>query len=216
MKQLEDFFPDVLTEVPGCGPDLAKQALRNTIIEFCEKTMIHQVTLDPVTLLKGVSEYDLEAPDGYRVHRIMRVWLRGNELAPIAPDMVPRPEAYADFIGGYTASESLPSGYMQRDSGTVTFLPIPDQRYPNAVTMRVAIAPLRLFERVEDFLFEQWGETIASGAKSRLMINPGKPFTNIEGAAVHQTRYIAGRNDALQRAVRGNVRSDLRVKLRKI
>lgn len=216
MKQLEDFFPDVLTEVPGCGPDLAKQAIRNTLIEFCEKTMIYQVTLDPITLLKGVAEYDIDPPEGYRVHRIMKVWLRGSELSPIAPDMASSPEAYSDFIGGYSRSEAQPTGYLQRDSGTVTFLPIPDQRYANAVTMRVALAPLRSSQAVEDFLFEQWGEVIAFGAKARLMLNPGKPFTNVEAATVQQARYISGRNDALQRALRGNVRSDLRVRMRKI
>lgn len=216
MKSIDDFLPDVLTEVPGCPPDLARQMLRNTIIEFCEKSLVHQVTLDPLTLLAGVSEYDLEPPNGYRVHKLMKVWFRGQELQPLNLDGIDRPEAYADFVGGYTSSNSTPTGYTQRDKSTVTFLPIADQRYPNAITMRAALAPLRNLTQVEDFLYEEWCDPIAAGTKARLMLNPGKPYTNVEAATVNQARYISGRNEALQQAKRGNVRSELRVKLRKI
>lgn len=216
MKTFNDFYPDVVTEVPGCPAEMVDLALRNTIIEFCEKSTIHQATLDPLTLLEGIGEYDLDAPDGYRVHRVMQAWFKGQPLTPVGGDMVAHPESYADFIGGYTAPKAPPREYTQRDASTLTFLPIPDQRYVNAVTIRVALVPLRNFTQVEDFLYEEWCEPIAAGAKARLMLNPGKPYTNVEAASVNQARYIAGRNDALQKARRGLVRSELRVKLRNV
>jgi len=63
MKTYQDFFPLVYPDVPGVTPDMATQAIQNTIIEFCEKSLIHQVTLDPLTLVPDVDTYDLE-PDG--------------------------------------------------------------------------------------------------------------------------------------------------------
>lgn len=216
MKNYDVFYPEVLPEVPGCPPALALQAIRNTVIEFCEKSLIHQVTQDPLTLLANISDYDLDAPSKQqRVQKIMRVWFKGVEIGPVAPDDVMTPEVYAANIPGYTPVKGPAQGYTQKDFGTVSFLPIPDQRYVNAITMRVALVPTRDSTSFEDFLFEQWGEFIACGAKARLMLNPGKPYTNIEAATVNQGRYMTALNDARQRAIRGNVRSDLMVRMRK-
>lgn len=217
MKNYDVFYPEVLPEVPGCPAPLALQAIRNTVIEFCEKSLIHQVTLDPITLVANVTDYDLQAASNQqRVQKIMRVWFKGAEIGPVAPDDVAAPDVYLEAsIPGYTATKGPAQGYTQKEMGTVTFLPIPDQRYINAITMRVALVPTRSSTQFEDFLFEQWGEFIACGAKARLMLNPGKPYTNSEAAVVNQGRYMTALNDARQRAIRGNVRSDLMVRMRK-
>lgn len=216
MKNYNAFFPDVLPEVPGCPADLAIREIRNTVIEFCEKSLIHQITLDPITLRANLTDYFLDAPTGHRVHKIMKVWFKGKPLDPLAPDEINNPDPYNQREqGGYTPTKSEPRGYTQKDFDAITFDPIPDQTYTNAVTMRVALAPLRDSEEFESLLYEQWGEYIACGAKSRLMLKPGKPYTNPEAATVNQARYVTGLNDARQRAIRGNVRSDLRVQLRR-
>ena len=215
MKKLEDFFPDVLPDVPGCPADMAIRAIRHTVIEFCERSLIHQVTQDPISLRPNLSDYYLDAPTGFRIQKIMKVWFRGQVLEPVAPDEINTPEAYNPRISGYTATKGQPVAYTQKDFDSVTFLPIPDQTYSTAITMRVALVPLRDATSCEDFLYEQWGEHLACGAKARLMLTMGKPYTNPEAAAVNQARYNVALNDARQRAIRGNVRSDLRVQLRK-
>lgn len=215
MKTYDVLFPEVLPEVPGCPPELAIQAIRNTVIEFCQKSLIHQVTLDPLTLIAGNTDYDLDPPSsGTQVAKVMKVWYQGTELQPVAPDDVANPELYQRTIGGYTATKSPPKVYTQKDFGTISFLPIPDQRYQNAITIRVALAPTRDSTSFEDFLFNTWGEFLACGAKARLMMNPGKPYTNAESAGLNQMRYMTALNDARQRATRGNVRSDLMVRMR--
>lgn len=215
MKTLETFLPEIMPDLPGCPSDMAIRALRNTIIEFCEKSLIHQVTLDPITAYENTTDYDLEPPTGYRVQKIMKMWYLGKEMDALAPDDIGLPDAYRTNITGYNASKGPPSGYTQKDTDTFSILPIPDQKYSNAITMRVALVPLRTVTEVEDFLFELWSEVIGFGTKARLMLNPGKPYSNAESATYNQARFISGMNDARQRAVRGNVRSDLRVQLRK-
>lgn len=216
MKNYDVFYPEVLPEVPGCPPALALQAIRNTVIEFCEKSLIHQVTLDPLTLIANITDYDLDSPSKeQRVQKIMRVWFRGAEIQPVAPDDVVTPDVYTSSIPDYTVSKGPTVAYTQKEMGTISFLPNPDQRYVNAITMRVALVPTRASTSFEDFLFEQWGEFIACGAKARLMLNPGKPYTNADAASINQTRYMTALNDARQRAIRGNVRSDLMVRMRK-
>ena len=217
MKTYQDFFPLVYPDVPGVTPDMATQAIQNTIIEFCEKSLIHQVTLDPLTLVEGLDTYDLEPDGDVRVTKIMRAWFRGTELTALAPDDIERPDPYNTIIGDYRPDKAEPKGYTQRDEyDTITFTPIPNQRYQNAITMRVALVPLRSATQIADFLLETWGEIISFGAKARLQVNPGKPYTNVDAAQINQARFTVGLNDARQRAVRGNVRSTLSVQMRKV
>lgn len=217
MKLYEVLLPEVLVDVPGCPSDMAVRAIRNTVIEFCEKSLIQQATLDPITLITGVNTYDLDAPTGFRIHKVMKVWFNGKELAPMSPDMMPNPDSYLEVNpSGYTPTPAPPTAYGQREDGTLTFLEIPDRQYTNAVTIRAALAPLRDSTKFDDFVYEQWAEIIGFGAKARLQINPGKPYTNVEAAQINQARYMTGLNDARQRAVRGNVRSHLSVKMRKV
>lgn len=215
MKSYEDLFPDVLPDLPGCPPEIALRAIRHTVIEFCEKSLIHQVTLDPITVMAGFTQYDFDVPKGFRVQKIMKAWFKGLELEPVAPDSIRAPDAYSTVIGGYRATETPPVAYTQLDFSTVSFLPTPDRKYPSAVTMRVALAPLRDSTEFVDFLYEQWGEFLACGAKARLMLSPGKPYSNNESAVVNQGRYTTALNDARQRAIHGNVRSGLSVRMRK-
>jgi hypothetical protein len=216
MKLWSDFEEMILVDVPGCPSVAVELAVKNTVIEFCEKTLIHQVTLDPITLRAGVLDYDLDVPTGYRLQKIMKVFFQGKPIDAVAPDSINVPDAYAARIGGYTPGRSGPVAYTQKDLSTVSFLPIADQTYANAVTIRAALSPLRDSTGCEDFLYENWGEFIACGAKARLMMTPSKPYTNLDAASINQGRYNSAINDARQRANRGNVRSDLRVQLRKI
>lgn len=215
MKTLTSFLPEILPDVPGCPVDMATNALRNTIIEFCEKSLAYRQTLDPITAQTNITDYDLEPPKGYRVQKIMQMWYLGQEMEALAPDDIGLPDPYRTGITGYNASKGPPAGYTQKDVDTFTILPTPDQKYTNAITMRVALVPLRTVTEVEDFLFELWGEVIGFGTKARLMLTPGKPYSNAEAATYNQARFVSGLNDARQRAARGNVRSDLRVQLRK-
>ena len=143
------------------------------------------------------------------------MWYLGQELEALAPDDIRIPDPYRNNITGYNPGKGPPAGYTQKDVDTFTILPIPDQKYVSAVTMRAALVPLRTMTEVPDFLYEIWGEIISFGAKARLMLVPGKPYSNTESANFNQTRFMIGLNDARQRASRGNVRSDLQVKLRK-
>lgn len=215
MNQYTDLYPEVLTDLPDCSPDVALIAIRNTVIEFCQKSLIYQITLDPLSLIYNVDTYDLDAPNGYRVHKVMKAWYRGVELEPLAPDDLAKPDTYNTIINNYTPTKSPPQGYLQRDFDTVTFTPIPDQAYPNAITMRVALVPLRNSTSIDSFIYELFGEAIACGAKARLQISPGKPYTNPDAAAINQQRFVGAVNDARQRAARGNTRSDLMVQMRK-
>lgn len=216
MATYDKFFPNILPEVPGASEMVVENAVKNAVIEFCEKSLILQRDHDPVTLVEGIVDYDLEPPTGYLVLKVMKAWLENNELSPLAPDFVREAAVYNRLFSSYQKANSTPRAYLQKDERTVSVWSPPEKKYPNGLTMRVALKPTRASTEVDDLVFEDYAEVIASGALSRLMMSAGKPYTNIEMAAVHKGLFQQGINLARSRALHGHVRSNLSVKLRRI
>lgn len=216
MAAYEDFFPYVLPEVAGAAEMVVEQAIRNSVIEFCEKSLILQRDHDPITVLQGIVDYDLEPPTGYLVVKVMKAWLENQPLDPLAPDFVREASVYNRLFSSYDAAPSTPRAYLQKDPRTISIWQVPDKKYSNGLTLRVALKPTRASTTVEDEIFEDYAETIASGALSRLMLSPGKPYTSPDLAAFHKAQFERGVNVARTRAIHGQVRSNLSVKLRRI
>lgn len=216
MATYEQFFPNILPEVPGAAEILVENAVRNAVIEFCEKSLILQRDHDPITLIEGIVDYDLDPPTGYLCVKVMKAWLENNELNPLAPDFVREAAVYNRLFSSYEKANSTPRAYLQKDERTISVWSPPEQKYANGLTLRVALKPTRAATEVEDVVYEDYAEIIASGALSRLMMSAGKPYTNVEMAAVHKGLFQQGINVARQRASHGQVRSNLRVQLRRI
>lgn len=217
MASYEAFLPYVLPETPGCPEIVAVQAIRSSAIDFCERSLILQRDHDPVTLVKGIIDYDFDPPlDNTLVTKLMRAWFQRDEVEAVAPDMVNDVTVYNALFANANAITGPTKQILQKDERTFTVFPKPDQTYQNALTMRVALKPTRASSTCDDVLFEDYAEFIAHGAKARLCITPGKPYTAPDVAALGNAMFMQGVNRALQRGVRGHTRSTLSVRMRSI
>ena len=214
MRLWDDFMPYVLPDVPGCPEIAAVQAVRNAAIEFCERTMLLQRDHDPITVVAGVVDYDFDPPTGYLVTKVMRVWFQKNELTPTVPDDVNNPTVYNSLAAPVTAA--MPRNYIQKDERTFSLYPTPDTTAPNALTLRVALKPTRDSTSGDDVLYEDWVETIASGAKARLLSQNGRPYANGPLSGMHGAVFNHGINRALVRGYKGHTRANLSVQLRRL
>jgi len=213
MATFSDFYPYVLTEVPGCPEITVDVALRSTLIDFCEKSLVVQRDLDPVSVVKGIIDYDLEPPTGQLVTKLLRVWYKSSELQPAAPDNINNAEVYNRLFSGANVERSDPRMFLQKDDLTFTIYPIPKDTVTNGITARAALKPTRAATVFEDVLFQDYAETIAHGAKYRLLSMASKPWTNGPAANVALAAFNSAVNVARQRASRGHTRADLRVRL---
>lgn len=217
MVPYDNFLGRLLNDVPGVPELGALQAIRDACIDFCEKTLIHQADHDPVSVIAKLADYDLETPaEQTKVIRILKAWYKGDSLDPVAPDYVTDPALYNQNIGGYTTRYSTPKVITQKDTTTFSLYPPPDLTVASAITMRVALAPLRDSDSCADFLYENWVDDICAGAAARLQASPNKGYSNPQFAASNQKRYMAGVNDARMRSNRGLTRANMQVKLRRI
>lgn len=209
------FLDYVMPHVQGCTNELALHEIKNTIIDFCEKSLILQADQDPATVIAGINNYDLEPPKDRLVVKILRAWYKAVPLEAVAPDAVNTSAVYNPNSGA-AISKADPRWYIQKDPRTYTLYPIPKDTARLALTMRIALKPTRSATSIDDMIFEEYAEIIGHGAIARLAISPGKPYTNLELAVGRGSLYQAGLNVARDRSQKGYSRANRQVKLRRI
>jgi len=216
MASYEDFLPYVMVEAPGCPEVLALQVIRDAAIDFCVRSQFIQRDHDPISVVANIIDYDLDPPTGQLVVKVMKAWYKANELQPVAPDYVNDPLFYNKGATGVSPNKSTPMVYTQKDERTISIFPYPSESTSNSLTMRVSLKPTRSSTTCEDSLYEDYTETIASGALARLFASPGKAYTAPQLVMAHQSKFMSGVNEARQRASRGQVRANMQVRMRRI
>jgi hypothetical protein len=217
MKRLEDFYPFILPEVLGCPEPVVDHALVSTMIDFCEKTLVHQVDLDPITVVRGIIDYELDPPINQTlITRVMKVFYKDTELTAVAPDDVRVAQLYNKYFEGVQPQEGTPRMYVQKDPRTISIFPFPQETERLALTLRAALKPTRSATQFDDILYEEYAETIGHGTVSRLAMQSGKTYTDLKLAGLKNVLYTAGVNVARQRASRGSTRANQQVRMRKI
>lgn len=217
MTPYTSFLDYVMPDVPGCTNEIALHAIKNTVIDFCEKSLILQVDHDPVTVVANQVDYDLEPPTrDHLIVKIQKMFYRDNPIDPVAPDGILSANLYNRLYPNANPEKGPPRLYTQKDARTFSIFPVPTETEKMVLTLRVALKPTRSATQCDDIIFEEYAETIGNGAVSRLCLSPKKPYSNPQLATAKQALYTTGLNIARQRAVRGYVRAQEQVVLRKI
>ena len=216
MTPYTSFLDYVLPDTPGCTNEVALLAIKSTVIDFCEKSLILQADHDPVTIVRGVVDYDLEPPRDHQVAKVMKVFYRNSPIEAVAPDDVRVASIYNKNYPDAQPEEGPPRAYIQKDARTFSIYPHPKDTERLALTLRVALKPTRSATQCDDLIYEDYAEIIGHGALTRLALSPNKPYSNANLAGARNVLYTAGVNLARQRANRGYVRANTQVRIRKI
>ncbi len=216
MKNHTDFLDYVMPQVPGANPDMALLEVKNTIIDFCEKSFILQETLDPVTSIDGIADYDLEPPNNRRVTKILKAWYKGRELVPVSFDEINTPTAYNTNAPGAPIRREDPRNIFQKGPDVFSVYPIPNETLANAMTLVVALKPTRGTDTIDDVIYEDYAEIIGHGTIARMAISSTKPYYDPKLAMAREALYRAGLNVARDRALKNYVRVSKHVKIRRI
>lgn len=212
MKALSDFYSRILPKVPGCPDPLLRDALVDSAIEFCEQTLIVQVTSDPQDVTKGNGLYELDLPTGQKACATMKVWYGTSELVAAPSEQVDLILAYISSVGGKTPDEGTPKYFYEMSPGVIGIYPVPDTTRTSYLSARVATKPSRTATSLDDILYEDWIEAVCGGTVSRLMSIPAQAFTN--DPAQYEYRFRQGIGRATNIRIRGRINGSLSVQQR--
>lgn len=207
---LEEFLPTIIPYVRGVPDNVALEAVRQSVEEFCRRSLIVRKVMDGVDVVADEPDYFLDIPYYYYSVALLEISLGSLPLAHLDT------ETLANYFGPNWRTLTGPVSYVtQDDTKSFRLVKIPTRTYTDPVRMTVALAPNKLATSVRRIVFDQWSETIAHGARARLHDTPDQPYFNPEAALRFRSWFDSGCSEAKIRADKGfGKNSDLRVRPR--
>lgn len=213
MIALDSFVPFVLPYVMGAGDPALLKAIRDTCIDFCDRTdLVQRVT--PQNIVANQEDYVVTAPTLMQLARVLAVFWQGRWLDVVVPDDVQSDVALTGVtIGTVQPLTGNPTKFFLKTptASSVSAYPIPDTALTNGLTIKASFKPTQAADTVEDVLFNEYATEIGFGAAGRLMITPGQTYTS-QAATGFLTAYERGVSKAKLRKLFGQNANNARVR----
>lgn len=193
MKSWIEFYDYYLADLPGCTYYAAGNALRQAAQEFCQRTKALRMTVDPLTLTTD-SIYDFDFTTNEVLVQVLWAKIDDQDLRILAP---------GEDSEGTRSIRAIDSSQFEL---------FPDPTAGQILTMECAIKPSNTSDSIDDFLYDQYAEKIAYGAKARLMMQADKPYTNLQLAPVNGALFDAAIASATLRVARSYSNLPLRTR----
>lgn len=175
----EKFMPYITPSAASCPASLVAFALIERCREFCERTQVWRADFEDEVTAEAEALYQLSLAG--EVESILWIRLDGAEIDPV-DDRNVDPQ--------YFVESGRPIAYSREGDSQLRFYPIPDAAY--AFVGRAVLKPTEASFGVEEFIYKAHARTIASGALAQLCSIPGKPWSDINLAAVHEQLFERG------------------------
>lgn len=206
------FYDYVLPEVTGVSTDLVDIYLRRAAIEFCEETSVYIADHDPISVIKGIAEYDLEAPEAETdIVVVKKAWIENTPLDYISQDTLNQRMSYWPSDEG-----SRPVAFTQQTQTSIIIYPKPTEPVKNGIKMKVVLRPTLTAKGIVDWMATKYIQEISDGAKAMLMAMANKPWSMPDGAATYRAQFEAGKTRATIEGLRSFTRASQQVQLKRI
>ena len=195
-----NFYEYVLPEVHGCPKAVAKNAIRDAVIEFCDKSQVWTAPSEDTDIVAGYSRYSFDArTDGAIVATIGYAAINDNPISRVSI---------------YELEEKMPNWrYVTSKTPNVCFMDTsesmrlvgePEEDIIGGLYVEVVLKPSRTSTECPQFLLENWAEAIAHGALARLKAMVGRPWADGQMVSYHRNEFRAGISRARSSAQKSN------------
>lgn len=203
---LDVFLPDIMPFVRDCPELVARQAVRNALIEFCNKSqwwLDDQYTLSVVT---GQNNYELDPVADTDVVTLAEVRYNGRLLVAKSPDQLD-----AMFNQDWRSVNGDPRYYTRIDPAEIVLVPCPQSSLVDGLALSLILRPSRDAAFVSEEFYRRWSEEIGLGARARLHEIPNYPFSDATLAATCRARFNNAINLAIIERNQGQTRGPIAV-----
>lgn len=200
---LDEVLPSLLADP---SDPVTENAIKRSVIELCQSAWIWKHLAEPVDVVAGEAVYDMEVPTGASVTKVLSVELMGERLEPQSIDWLNR------VAPAWRSTQGLPVWYTQTHAQQVMLAPLPQGDMPAGLTATLALMPSQMATTFPQWIADQYLYVLADGALAKLMLMPGRPWTDMAGGADRRMRFEAGVANARAAAVTDLGRVPMRVR----
>ena len=194
MAALSALYPYVVPQFPTVPEPAIDRAILDGAIQFCRDSLVWQESTDPIQVIAGVVEYDVEPVSNAEPIRV---------LAAV------KAHAHLDralLAGSDITQAGEVTGFVQPAPRIVRLVSVPEEGA--SIVLRVALEPKATATTLDDSLVRYWKEPIAAAAKQRLALTYG----DINQAQIAEQQYQLGLSRARAQAQVGAHRGRLRTR----
>jgi len=204
----ESLVPDIASNLYGCPDLIIRNSIRAATIELCERASVYQAELDPVTTVSKIYEYDLEAPSGTSIQKILWVTHQGKDLEPITTALLEqRLPKWRE-----TANASTPSFFVKQTSALFWLAPMPSTTSVSSTIIRAVLKPTHTSTGCNDDVMNDYRDAILNGALFRLLRIPNRDWTDLKAANLYGQLFSVAVTEAERRSRQGDTPVARRVK----
>lgn len=203
----EDLLPFVLPEVHGCSEPLAEQAIRDAVIEFCQRSRVWVYVCDPADSIARQPNYDLDLPADTALVQVFSI-----RTAASSEQLTPRTVDDLDNEArDWTEEVGTPRHYAQFNDDEFYLYPAPQDSSVGSIKVRLIIKPSQSSTGFPSWINERYQKVIAAGAKAALMMKQGTAWYNPNQASYYENEFHDGWSGAREDAAGSLVRAPTRV-----
>ncbi|MFN8760251.1 MAG: hypothetical protein ACK5XA_15760 [Tagaea sp.] len=194
----------LLPELTDCPWPMAESRLILAAREFFTKSGAWRHDLEPFYSYAGIGEYEaMDIPDA-EIVRVVLAFFDGNEIEPVTADQWAAIEAKPPYTAG-------PPKFISYSDELLLVSPAP-QDDGKEMRATVTLRPPLNAKGLEDQLWNDYIEAIVEGAKARLYLSQGKPYTETTLAAAASSKFKDAIRTAQWKVAKGQTRGRGRVR----
>jgi hypothetical protein len=195
MVPIEEFIPDVQLKAPSVPDQIAANEIRMAAIELASRVpLLRRQLCQPAQA--NVSDYFLDAPDGYTIRGIHGVSVYGRPVT-----------VYGGSPLGLSAPR--PGAWYDRSEQVVHIRPAPPRDGASCVCVEATVLPGQTTCALPREMYDLHLDTLAAGALARLMLMKDASWANTQAAGIYRGMYVAGIGRASNSVLRGGVTGPL-------
>lgn len=211
-RPLADLLPLVLPHALNCPDLVASFNLRQAAIELCEKSHCWRHMLEAEATPQGPV---VVIPYYTAIHKIEDATFNDCPLTPIA---------YTDVSQQMADETGTPRFISQTAPGSLSLIPYPDCE--GTLTVSAFLKPTQgrkyeqdasgrlidFYDIIPDFMYDQYGETLAEGALARLLLQKETEWYDPKQAMYYRDRFEARAASSQMASYAGQQRAKARTK----
>ncbi len=198
MADLSDFANRCKSDLPGCPGPIIRDAVRDTVIDFCRETGRLRKSFE-----HAVAVVDVDTADNDSVTISLSSYYTGHtpvRLAEFAVDGYYYTTVWFEPSTDLTDLSSLINTslryYHFPSSTQIKLFPFTGTVAAMNFFLRLTVQPDRDATSVDDLFWNDYLDAIVAGTKQRLMAQVGKTWSNPEASGYFGRKYIQGRDSA--------------------
>lgn len=171
MDYIEGLLAEALITAPGCPETVVERILRTSCIAFYRETNAWRVTTDPIPVIQGRREVDLELPADTMPCRVYWARLAGRDMRAVSPRHL-------------LEHQAVPNGYaFTGNQSTFQMDTLPDRTYTrDGLVVHMSVAPTNQRTDLPDDLYAAHRDGVLYGAQARLLAMPNVTWGDLNTA----------------------------------